>query len=444
MTYNTEWYLAGFRRLIQKETISSKVETDLTKFYEFHDVLREVFPNVFRVCEFRDFEGSILLRWRGKNPDLPGIMFMNHHDVVEATGNWIHPPFAAEVADGKIWGRGTYDTKGGLYCMMQAAEELIDEGFTPERDIFLESTRNEETTGAGAIAIASWMKSEGIHLAASFDEGGSIMFDPLGGGDGTFALVGLGEKGVADIKFTARSGGGHASMPPKNTPLVRLGKFMEEVENADPFEKKISPVTEEMLRRIAPFMGKSAFLLKHSHGFRGLLAKILPKFSATTNSMISTTLAFTMAHGAEGANVLPQEAYIIGNMRFSHHEGRDAAIAKIKPIADKYDIEIDVLDPGFTSTISDYDGPAFKLVERAVAEIFPQVDVTVPYILTGASDSAYYSEVCDQSLRFLPFEIDDQQMAGMHGLNENLNVDSLEPAVRFYRYIMENFKEERE
>ena len=68
--------------------------------------------------------------------------------------------------------------------------------------------------------------------------------------------------------------------------------------------------------------------------------------------------------------------------------------------------------------------------------MFPDVDRSVPYILTGASDARYYDKVCKQCIRFLPFKIDDQQLAGMHGLNENINVDSLIPAVDFYTYFI--------
>ena len=431
-------YIEKFSKLIKKETISDWEEKDLTKFREFQDILREIFPNLFANCEFKDFEGSFLLIWKGKNPEKLPVMFMNHHDVVEASGNWEHDPFGAEVSDGKIWGRGTYDTKGGLFAMLQAGEELMMEGFVPDRDIYFESTCNEETTGRGGDTISNWMLKEGIRLEMVIDEGGVIMYDPIGGADGTFAVVGVGEKGCCDIKFIARSNGGHASMPPKNTPLVRLGKFMAEVEKKDVFEKKLNETTRELFRRIGPSMGAIGFVLKHNGIFGGLIKKVMPSVSSSAGAMLSTTLAFTRAAGSNGNNVLPQEAYVIGNMRFSHHEGRDKSIAKLKPIADKYGIEIEILDPGFTSGIGDYNGNAFKLIESAVKEVFPNVDMTVPYIMTGASDARYYDRVCDQCMRIAPFEIDDDQLAGMHGLNENINVSSIEPAVKFYKYLMIN------
>lgn len=54
---------------------------------------------------------------------------MSHSDVVEATGKWSHPPFEGEVADGKIWGRGTMDTKGSLCAILEAVEGLLGRRF---------------------------------------------------------------------------------------------------------------------------------------------------------------------------------------------------------------------------------------------------------------------------------------------------------------------------
>ena len=60
--------------------------------------------------------------------------------------------------------------------------------------------------------------------------------------------------------------------------------------------------------------------------------------------MLKTTLAFTMAGGSQGTNVLPQEAWVIGNMRYSHHQGQQASFAAIRELAKKYDVEMEILD----------------------------------------------------------------------------------------------------
>ena len=99
---------------------------------------------------------------------------------------------------------------------------------------------------------------------------------------------------------------------------------------------------------------------------------------------------------------------------------------------------MEVLDPGNESPITDWNGRAFKMVEKAVSEVFPGVETT-PYIMTGGSDSRFMSIISDNCIRFAPFRTSDEQVSSIHGLNENIDVDSLEPAVMFYKYLIANF-----
>ena len=114
--------------------------------------------------------------------------------------------------------------------MLRAADELAKEGFVPTRDTYFMTTCCEETSGNGADTISKALLDRGIRFALTLDEGGMILTEPMAGAKGQYAMVGVGEKGYVDLKFTARSTGGHASTPSKNTPLVRLGKFMAAAE----------------------------------------------------------------------------------------------------------------------------------------------------------------------------------------------------------------------
>ena len=172
---------------------------------------------------------------------------MSHQDVVEAGGTWEHEPFSGDIDEtGRVWGRGTVDTKASLFCIFTAFEELMKEGYVPEVDVYIGSSCTEEWSGEGAPATVAYLKEQGIELALVLDEGGMILEEPVGGVKGTYAMIGLVEKGYGDVKFTARSNGGHASAPTKNTPLVRLGKFMAEVEKHSPFESKFSPTGRDV------------------------------------------------------------------------------------------------------------------------------------------------------------------------------------------------------
>ena len=423
-------------RMIQCNTVSIAEKT--VKFEEFHSLLPQLFPNLWKAVEYEDVEGSILLRWKGSDPDLEPVLLMNHHDVVEATGNWTYEPFSGAIAQGKVWGRGALDTKGGLAMMLQAAEELVSEGFVPKRDTYFVSTCTEESTGYGGDRISSLLQQRGIRFYMVLDEGGMILHDPIGGADGTFAMIGVGEKGFVNLKFTARSTGGHASIPGKNTPLARLAKFIAQTDKASIFQTKMSPTVAEMLHRFAPTMsGVMKPVCKHVKLFRPLLRKIMPAISPSAAALLRTTLAFTMAKGADGANVLPQEAWVVANMRYSHHQGKEASIEAVTKLAKQFDIETEIIKDGGASGLTDFESIQFKFMEQAVNAVFPDYK-PVPYIMNGASDSRYFSRVCDHCVRFVPFKISKQQYNSVHAIDENVDMDQLPKAVDFYRYFIEH------
>ena len=431
-------YARELATLVRAETISAFGQTDLTKFYSFCEMLKEMFPNIFSVCEFEDFNGSFLMKWKGKTDKKP-ILLMNHYDVVEAPGKWKYSPFEAEMHDGKLWGRGVLDNKGGLYCMLKAADELAKDGFVPECDVYFESACTEEIDGSGCDTISQTLQDRGLTFDLILDEGGMIVSEPIGGAKGLFAMIGVGEKGTADLKFIARSKGGHASTPGKNTPLIRLGKFMLECEKTDIFKVEIPDVIAEMFKSIAPSMsGVLRHVLSKPEAYKPLLKKVIPSVSDTAGAMLKTTLAFTMAQGSEGTNVMPQEAWVVGNMRFSHHQGQKESFRVITELAKKYDLETEILDPGFESPISDYKSEAFKKVCAAVDEIFPGVR-SVPFITNSASDNRYMSRVSNNCFRFTPFVIDDEQLESIHGLNENVDIKCFGKAVDFYKYLIKSF-----
>ena len=211
---------------------------------------------------------------------------------------------------------------------------------------------------------------------------------------------------------------------------------MVAVEKANLFQAEISPTIHAMFSCLSTSMsGPMKLILGQSRFFGGLLKKVMPLVSGTANAMLKTTIAFTMASGSQGTNVLPQEAWVIGNMRYSHHQGGPDSIKVISDLAKQFDIETQVLDPGFPSPLSDHTSDAFRLVERAVTEVFPGVK-TSPYVMTGASDSRFFGRVCDHCLRFTPFLISDQQLDSIHGIDENVDLSALAPAVDFYRYVI--------
>ena len=423
-------------KLIQKETISSRVDTDKTKFYEFHKELEALFPKVHKTCEKHEFNGNILFHWKGKGKSEP-ILLMSHHDVVEASGEWKYEPFSGTIDEkGCVWGRGTVDTKGSLFCIFSALEELIWEGYEPECDVYIASSCTEEISGEGAPLIAKFLKDQGVHLALLLDEGGMIVEEPVGGVKGLYGMVGVVEKGYGDVKFIAKSNGGHASAPKKNTALVRLGKFMADMDRRSPFKAEMSPTVREMFKRMTPNMTFGMRLVfANLWLFEGLLLKLLPIISPAAAAMTRTTIAFTTAKGADGLNVLPQEAYVTANMRFIHHQPNKECFMILKERAKKYDIEVEALYNDEPCPIVDFRSDAFRLIEEAAAEIYPGVGIC-PYTMTGGTDAKFYKEICENAIRFAPIYIDAQQYSSIHGINENIYQGALSKAVDFYKCVI--------
>ena len=429
-------YAEKLSKMVQMETISDRADSDISKFRAFHVLLEELFPRVFAACEKVEIDGNLLLKWRGKSDKDP-ILLMSHMDVVEANGDWKYPPFSGTIAEGKVWGRGSADTKCSLMAFLQAAEEMMSEGYQPACDIYLASSCTEEIGGSGAPKLAGWLKEHGIKLFMLCDEGGSIVQNPVAGVKGHFAAVGIFEKGYGDVRFVARSTGGHASAPGKNTPIPRLAKFISRVEKKTPFKVSFSPAVNAMFSRIAPYSDSFALRLVMCNLwlFRPLLKKVMPMISGQAAAMLQTTIAFTMQQGSAGYNVLPQEASVCANLRFIPHQSTDESLELISDLAKKYGLETEVIYRGYPSASLDLKGEAFAITQATIGKCFPGVGV-LPYVVTGGTDARFYGEVCDSCVRFSPVNYGPEQMAGMHGLNENIETGCLPGAVDYYKEII--------
>lgn len=433
----TAEYADKLSRMIQVETVSHREDPEVEKFRGFHKTMEELFPTVFEKLEKIEIDGNLMMRWPGTDPSLDPIILISHMDVVPAEGEWTYPPFSGTVADGKVWGRGSGDIKEGLMCFYQAAEELLQAGYTPKCDVYLGSSCTEEIGGDGAPKLANWFKERGIKLFMLCDEGGGIVEDPVGGVKGNFAAIGIFEKGYGDLKFTARSAGGHSSTPPKNTPIARLAQFEARVEKHNPFTVKFSPAVEQMFANLAPYC--TSFGLKiimcNLWLFKPLVKVLLPKISAEAAAMLQTTVAFTMQKGSDGYNVIPQEAWVTANLRYIPHQMSAESNAIMTELAKKYDIDTDVLIYNDPSKPIDLKGRPYEMSVEAVHKIFPGIGV-MPYVVTGGTDSRFYGEVCDNCIRFSPVNWSPDQMKRMHGIDENIDAAALPAAVDYYKEII--------
>ena len=422
-------------RMVQYDTVSVPETNQREKFLGFHRVLEELFPRVHRELEKTEIDGNLLFCWKGQKHDRP-LVLMSHQDVVPAEGEWQHPPFSGDIAGGLVWGRGTSDTKCSVMAFLEAAEQLLAEGYVPPQDVYLSSSCTEEWAGDGCPKLVAELKRRGVRPWLVVDEGGVIITDPIGGIHGNFAMLGVFEKGKADVTFTVRSNGGHASAPKAHSPLARLAALVNHFETRPVFRRRMPKEVAAMFETLAPY---ASFPLKlvftNLWLFRPVLLKVLPVISAQAGAMIRTTIAFTMAKGSDAFNVMPQEAVIGANMRFIPHQGMEESLRIVREKAEKFGAEVTVSHASDVSRSCDIRGEAFRTVERTVAEVFPGCPSS-PYVMTGATDARFYEEICDSVVRFAPVIYGPEQMKGMHGVNETIGMDCLPGAVAFYRRLI--------
>ena len=423
-------------KMIQYETVSIPDVDQREKFLGFHKVLEELFPTVHARLEKTEIDGNLMFFWPGRAHDKP-VLLMSHQDVVPANGTWQHGPFSGDIdEDGILWGRGTVDIKSGVFGFLQAAEELLLEGFEPPQDIYLTSSCTEEVNGSGAPKLVEELKRRGVKIWLLCDEGGAIVTDPMAGVKGNFAMVGVFEKGYGDVKFIARGGGGHSSMPPKNAPIDRLAAFVNDVKKHDPMKSELSEYVKVMFQTLGPYCdGALGFIMRNCTWLAPIIKKIVPSVSSAAAAMFKTTIAFTRMEGSQANNVIPSEAYVVANMRFIPHQGMEESLAIMKDIAAKYDLDMEVIKAWNASTPVDITSEAWAKAISAIEETFPGLPSS-PYVVTGGTDARFYQDVAETSIRFTPVVFGPAQMKGMHGIDERVDIRCLPGCVDFFKALM--------
>ena len=438
-----EKYALNLSQMLQIETVNdpgAPAEQVSQKFTDFHGLLRQLYPLTHTNTERIPLGDALLLRWRGKDPARPAIVLMSHSDVVAATGDWKYPPYGGTIADGNVWGRGAMDTKGSLCAIFEAVESLISEGFTPPCDVYISSSNNEEILGDGATRAVNYLLENGVKLDLVSDEGGAVIESPLPGTQGLYAMLGIVEKGHANVRFIAKSNGGHASAPPANTPMARLAAFMNHIEKHPPFKSRFSPPVEDMFTTLAPHM---SFPFRLMFGnlwlFKPLLTALLPSVSGQAGAMLKTTCVFTMASGSPAPNIIPETASVTANLRFIMHQPMSESMAIIKGIAAKYGVETEVLYAHDCSAFSDTGSERYRYLVDCVSKVFPDAVVS-PYVMVGGTDARYFAPFCPCTVRFAPTVLNKQQLSSAHGLDENLSASALARAVEFYTLLLRDYE----
>ncbi len=425
--------------LIKCKTVSynDPALEDEGEFRKLLDMLPTLYPRVFEVCEYTEFPNrGILFRWQGKAQGDPAVL-MAHYDVVPVNEDgWDKPAFDAIIEDGVLWGRGSLDTKVTFNGVLSAAEHLIEQGFTPEKDIYFAFSGGEEVNGRGAVNIVNYFKEQGITPEMVVDEGGAVVENVFPGVKTPCGLIGIAEKGMMNVKYTAKSKGGHASAPKPGSPLVRLSEACLKVEG-HPFKSHITAPVAQMfdtLGRHSSFVFRLVF--SNMWLFKGLIDNLLCKKSGgEINALMRTTAAFTQAEGSDATNVIPPKASIVSNMRLNPADNIESALAYLKKTVKDENVEIELLHGMNPSRISRTDCDAYQKVASAVASTW-KGSIVSPYLMMQCSDSRHWGVISDKVYRFSAMDLTAEERGTIHGNNERIRLECANRAVEFYIRLM--------
>jgi carboxypeptidase PM20D1 len=351
--------------------------------------------------------------------------------------DWQQPPFQGVIADGFVWGRGSWDDKGNLYSILEAAEGMARQGFRPRRTIYLAFGDDEEVGGRAAQAIAALLASRKIRLDFVLDEGLLITEGILNGIDKPLALIGVAEKGFATLVLTAKGTAGHSSMPPHDTAIGTLSAALVRLES-NRLPMRIDDTVGAMLASVAPEMsGANRVVLSNLWLMKPLLLHEFEK-SGPTEANVRTTTALTVFKAGEQDNVLPGSAEAMVNFRLLPGDTLASVTAHVRHVIADDRINI-VPFPGATDPppVTATFGPSYTALNRTIREVFPDT-LVAPGLMIATTDSRHYAALTDNIFRFSPVRATSQDLTRFHGTNERLSIGNYADMIRFYQRLIEN------
>ena len=426
--------VSALQQLVRCKTVSNvdpALEDD-AEFEKLINLLPELYPHIVKACTFTRFpDRGLLFHWQGKAHDKPSVM-MAHYDVVPVQEDmWEKPPFAAILENGVLWGRGTLDTKVTLNGALSAANYLVQKGFVPEQDIYFAFSGGEEVNGKGAENIVNYFAQQGIVPALVVDEGGAVVENVFPGVNVPCGMIGIAEKGMINVRYTVRSGGGHASAPLSKSPVTDLAKACRKVVD-NPFPMHLTPPVAALfdtLGRQSSFVYKLIFA--NLWCFKPILNLICISSGGEMNALVRTTTAFTMMEGSSARNVIPAKASIVSNMRLNPQDTVESAVEYLRKTVNDPSVEIEVLEGNDPSRISQVDCDSYRKVAAAVSATWDGC-ITSPYLMVQCSDSRHYGAISDKVYRFSAMDLTKEERGTIHGNNERIRVETLCRAVEFY------------
>ena len=374
------------------------------------------------VLESQPGRASTIARIPGLNETRPPLLIHGHLDVVPAEASeWSVNPFAGEIRDGYVWGRGAVDMKDMDAMTLAIIRDWARRGIQPERDIVLAFVADEE---AGGKYGAHWLVDNHPDYFADCTEAISEVggFSVTVGGDLRMYLIQTAEKGLGWLRLRAEAAPGHGSMIHDRNAVTELARAVTRIGDHE-FPLHVTPTMREFLTRLAAITGlpidpdKPEAALKHLGGMARMIG-----------ASLRNTANPTMLDAGYKANVIPSVAEAVIDARFLpgyEQELFDTIDALIGDYVTRQFITRDIaVETHFDATIVEEMGAALK-AEDANA-------VTVPYLMSGGTDAKSFSQLGIHNFGFSPLLLpaDLDFTALFHGIDERVPIGALQFGVR--------------
>ena len=372
---------------------------------------------------------NVVAHIEGSDSSRPGLVVHGHIDVVPANAaDWTVDPFAAEIRDGAIWGRGAVDMKNVDAMILAIVRKWARSGYKPPRNITLVFFADEE---AGMTYGSRWMVAHHPEVFAGCSEAISEVggFSVTVSGGKRLYFIEAAQKGIHWMRLTAQGRAGHGSMMNDENSLTALTEAVAKI-GRHSWPQRYTKVVKELFKKIAEATGRPY----DENDLRPLLKEIGP-----TARMIGATLQNTanptMLEAGYKANVIPGTATAVVDGRFlpGYEEELNSTIRNlIGP-----DIAIETISRDIALEV-DFEGDLVESMCQAIKKFDPE-GIPVPYLMSGGTDNKALSELGIVGYGFSPLRLPEDLdfMALFHGVDERVPISGLEFGVK----VLENFLE---
>lgn len=355
----------------------------------------------------------------------PPVLLYGHMDVVTTAGqNWQHPPFAGEIIDEYVWGRGALDMKGGLAMMVSALLRARLEHLPLAGDIVLAVVSDEEDGGDEGARYLVENHAEhfkGIRFALGEFGAFSMVF-----GSQRFYPIMVAEKQICTMKAIVRGPGGHGSMPLQGGAMSRLSQLIYRLEKHR-LPVHITPVVRRMFEMVAAHQTGPGELIFHLLLNPVLTDRLLGVFGERTRAfdpLLHNTVTPTIVQGGEKINVIPSEIELGLDGRLLPGFAPQDMMAELRPITgNQVELEVVRFDPGPPEP----DWGQFDILAEVLREADPEA-IPIPLLLSGVTDGRFFARLGIQTYGFLPMRLppDFNFSATIHAADERIPVSALE------------------